>query len=501
MSLKKNATANYIGSFYLTFIGFLFVPLYIKFLGAEAYGLIGFYAMMQIWVQILDFGLSPTLSREMAKYRAGAISADSLRTLVRSLEYVFFITGILVTILLSISCGWLATSWLKSESLPTATVYRCLLIMSFTVPVGWIVSLYRSGITGMEKHIWLNAVHIASATLKSAGAILVLKCINNTVLAFFSYQAVVAAAEAFVLIRFFYGNLPHPTMKPRFSFAALLHVFPFAGSIAFTSAVWLLVSQIDKLILSSQLSLTEYGYFTLAITVASSVSTFTRPLSNALLPRMTFLISQNKEAEMLQIYRKATQFIVVCTAAVTGIVAVFAEPLIYAWVGNTDAASAAGPILFWYVLGNGILSLLAFQYYLQYAHGKLVYHLRFNVLFAIIWIPLVAYIASRYGPLAAGKSWFSCQLLCFIFWTWFIHEKLAPGLHLKWLREDIAPGLLAISGCLYAIIHFMPSFEAMPRLAIFPTLFLSGCLLLFSGSIASSACREQVHLHMRRRQA
>ncbi len=48
-------------------MGFLFVPLYIKFIGIEAYGLIGLFFVMQALFAVMDMGLSATASREIAR--------------------------------------------------------------------------------------------------------------------------------------------------------------------------------------------------------------------------------------------------------------------------------------------------------------------------------------------------------------------------------------------------------------------------------------------------
>lgn len=66
--LKKNIIANYFGQFYIIIIGIVMVPFYLKYLGAEAYGLVGFFALMQSWMMLLDMGISPTLGREVALY-------------------------------------------------------------------------------------------------------------------------------------------------------------------------------------------------------------------------------------------------------------------------------------------------------------------------------------------------------------------------------------------------------------------------------------------------
>ena len=63
--LKRNLIANYIGQGWRFLISLAFVPLYIKYLGIEAYGLIGIFAMLQAWLGLLDMGMKPALGREI----------------------------------------------------------------------------------------------------------------------------------------------------------------------------------------------------------------------------------------------------------------------------------------------------------------------------------------------------------------------------------------------------------------------------------------------------
>jgi len=55
-----------------------FVPLYIKYLGIEAYGLIGVFAILQAWLRLLDMGMKPAINREMARFTGGAHNAQSI---------------------------------------------------------------------------------------------------------------------------------------------------------------------------------------------------------------------------------------------------------------------------------------------------------------------------------------------------------------------------------------------------------------------------------------
>lgn len=490
MSLKKNTVANYLGSFYVTLVNILSIPLYIRYLGTEFYGLVGFFALLQQLLRMLDLGLTPALSREVTRQRAGVISAVSLRNLIRSLEFFFVLIALLLAAVLFFCNNWLATSWMKNESIPLEVLTKSILLMSMAVPLRWVLSMYRSGLAGMEKHVWLNGFNVIAATLRAFGVLLVLEFISNTPIAFFAWQTFMVIVEAIVLIAFFYANLPEISLKPHFSLTALKKVFPFAGSIAITSTVWLMITQSDKLILSKVLSLKEFGSFTVATSAAFVIGIFSEPVSRVLLPRMTFLLSQNREAEMLNVYRSSTQFILVITAAVTAILTTYSGPVIHLWIGNSSAAAAAAPILFWYALGNGILSILAFQYYLQFAYGNLKYHLQFNIVSALLWVPLICIVASRFGAVGAGKIWFLFQLLTFIFWPWYIHRKFVPGIHLAWLSEDIIPILLATAASMTLTTMIMPDFTVLTRLQGVISLCAALGFIIMAGSLSSSACRE-----------
>lgn len=77
MSLKKNTISNYITQLYTSLIGIVILPLYLQHLSHDAFGLIGFFTVFQTWLRLLDVGITPTLSREVAHVRG---STDDYHT-------------------------------------------------------------------------------------------------------------------------------------------------------------------------------------------------------------------------------------------------------------------------------------------------------------------------------------------------------------------------------------------------------------------------------------
>lgn len=493
MSLKKNIIANYASQLYVTAVGILILPLYIKYMGAEAYGLVGFFTMLQAWFALLDLGLTPTIGRETARYRGGAMSALAYRQLFRALSLIF--AGIAV-----IGGGglWLlseavATRWLKVTELPLDEVVLAVQVMAISVALRWMGGLYRGVVTGSECLVWLSSFNALIATLRFIAVFASMWLYGFTPFVFFVHQLAVALVEVLGLLLMSRRLLPLRSSLDQpigWSFRPIQPLLKFALTIAFTSSVWVLVTQTDKLVLSGILPLAEYGYFTLAVLVASGIMAITGPISSAIMPRMARLHAEGKHAEMIKVYRNGTQLVSVIGGSAAITLATCAESLIFSWTGEAEIAAKAAPIMRLYAIGNGFLAIAAFSYYLQYAVGNLRYHLIGNASMAIILIPSIILSAVHFGGIGAAYAWLTTNTLFLLIWVAYIHHKLAPGLHLKWIHKDILRIILpAAAPALFSLCFDMTSQSRTEN--IFFVLFI-GLATVGAGLIFSSIINEKL---------
>ncbi|RJG02934.1 oligosaccharide flippase family protein [Noviherbaspirillum sedimenti] len=494
MSIKRNILANYAGQLYVTLIGILLVPMYVQYMGAEAYGLVGFYAMLQAWFQLLDMGLTPTMARETARFQGGAVDALGLRRLLRALEGIFIGIAILGAAAMLAGSDYIASSWLKVQQLPLHEVKNAVMLIALIVALRWVCGLYRGVITGFEKIVWLNGFNIIIATARFALVIPFLIYIGATPTEFFTYQLVVAVIELLGLAGQTYRLLPKiaPGQKLPWQWQPLRKVLKFSLTIAFTSAVWILITQTDKLILSKLLLLSDYAYFTLAVLVASGIMVISGPISGALLPRMTKLNAEGNEVGLIQLYRNATQLVAVIAVPAALVLAFFAEQVLWAWTGNIELARKAAPVLSLYALGNGILALAAFPYYLQFAKGDLKLHLIGNVLFVAIFIPLLIFAVNAYGMVGAGYAWVAANLIPFVFFLPIVHRRFVKGLHTQWLVRDLGAIVLTVLTGAVMAQRFLE--WPQTRLSVAVEIGILSLLLLAISAGSSSWVRQTIRI-------
>lgn len=448
MSFKKNLIANYASQIYMTLAGILILPLYLKYMGAEAYGLVGFFTALQSWFNVLDLGLSPSISRETARMRAGAISARNYRELLRVLQLLFLVIMLMGTGVLFLLAPYMSHSWLQAQTIPAQEIQVALQLMAASIGLRWMCGLYRYTVIGAERFVWLSYYTWVFTTLRYLGVLLVLIYIGTTPFLFFFYQIVISLFELAFLASKAIREFPSLPQGQKLSWkladlmASIKPIIPFALSIAVTSSIWIVITQTDKLILSKLLSLTEYGYFTLGVLAASGVMLFSAPFSMVLQPRLAKLKAEGKDKELLTLYRQATQFVASITVPASIVLAFFPEQVLWLWTNNLSVATATAPVLRLYALGNAALAFTTFPYYLQYANGTMRLHLIGNTCFALVLIPSIIWATLHFGMIGAAKVWFLANISFFLIWTAFVHRRFIKNTHLRWLCVDLLPIVL-----------------------------------------------------------
>lgn len=463
-------------------------------MGAEAYGLIGFFAMMQAWFNILDLGLTATIARESARYRGGALSCIEYRRLTRTLELMFSIVALVGGGLLVALAGTIARQWLNANEVAVSEVTHALRMIAIIVALRWMCGLYRGIITGAEQLVWLSGFNILIATIRFVLVLPMLMLVSATPRAFFAFQLGVAAFELVGLVFIAYRILPRiPAGEHIFwHFASFRPVFKFALSVAFSSVIWVLVSQVDKLILSKYLSLKDYGIFTLAVVAAGGLMLISGPIGQALMPRLSKLSSERKDLELVETYRKSTQWISMVVAPITLCLAFFSKDILWIWTGDIELSIQASGILSLYAIGNGIMTISAFSYYLQYAKGDLKLHTIGNLIILLIMVPTLLYATLTFGALGAAWVWAILHILYFIIWTPLVHRKFYKGLHAKWMWGDI----LKFFALPVATILMMPDdfFSFDSRLVSFSLIFIFTALMIISNLLLLSCVREKIKI-------
>lgn len=443
--MKATLFASYVTQVYISLIGIILMPLYLNYLGPEAFGLVGLLIMLQAWMPILDMGLTPVLMREMSRFRAGKLTALEAANRLHALEVILGTVAVVVVVLLWVGGDWIGGIWLSAAELPREVIAHCIALIGLAAALRWLAGIYRATLTGLECQNYLNGFSAVFATLRFAGVLPLLIYISPSPEYFFVFQAGVGFIElvAFATVA---HNLIAVDVNIRPDWRALKSMLPMVGSMSILVVIWIVGTQVDKLILSGLLPLKEYGYFALASAAASGVLVLAPPLNQVIQPRLNILVERGEEDALTELYRLVSQLAAIAFTGLGGGVAFFAEPLLRIWSGSDEVAHMAAPVLFWYGLGNAIVGILVLPFMLQFARGQLRLHVLGNLILLVTLVPTLSYAARYWGGSGAGRVFFISNLLFLFLWVPLVHRHFLPAVVWRWLFRDTLPLALVMLG-------------------------------------------------------
>jgi O-antigen/teichoic acid export membrane protein len=467
-----------------------FIPLYIKYLGIEAYGLIGLFGVLQAWLALLDMGMTPTLNREMARFAGGIHSAVSIRDLLRSIEIIALCIAILVGLVIWAVSGWLASDWLRAEKLPIATVAQAFTIMGAVTSLRFVEGIYRSAIIGLQRQVLYNGVNSALATVRGLGAVGILMWVSPTIEAFFVWQGLISILTLSVLAGVTYRTLPKAERGAQFSIPAIRGIGLFAGGMMGITFLALLLTQVDKILLSKLLTLSDYGYYSLATVVAGALYTLVGPITQAWFPRLSELHAANNQAELISKYHQGAQLVSVFMGSAAIIMIAFAEPILLLWTRDADLARRSATLLSILALGNLLNGLMWIPYQTQLAHGWTGLAIRTNIVSVTLIVPAILWVTPRYGAEGAAWVWVILNSGYVIISIHFMFHRILQVEKWRWYGRDVFQPLL-IAGLVAGVCtQFMPPNMTLPQQLAW--LVLVSAFTLLGSALAASLIRQSI---------
>lgn len=436
-SVRSNIIANFAGRAWAGIFSLAVVPLYIKLMGVEVYGLLGIFMSLSALLSLLDMGLSATLSRELSRLSAVENSEQESRNLVRTFEAVYWGIGILIGIAVVTLAPLITKYWINSSSVSSETVEQALIIMGFLIAFQWPGAIYSGGLMGLQRQVVLNAIRSVTVTVQHGGAVLVLLFISPSILLFFLWQAFVGLLATIALAVWLWKSLPKTGQQVRFDKALLVKNWRFASGMMGISLVTILLTQLDKIILSKMLTLEMFGYYMLAFNVANALNNLVTPIFSALFPKFTQLVASAEESNLITLYHKGCRLlsVLVLPAAIT--IAIFAKEVLDLWLDDPMVVQNAHQILTLLMIGTALNAVMTLPYALQLAHGwtKLAFYK--NVIAVVLLIPLMVWMVQMYQGLGAAWVWIILNLGYLIIEVPIMHRRLLKGEMGKWYGRDI----------------------------------------------------------------
>ena len=149
-----------------------------------------------------------------------------------------------------------------------------------------------------------------------------------------------------------YRTLPGSPQSAQFSASALRGVWRFAAGMMVITLLSLLLTQVDKILLSRLLTLEAFGYYALAGVLANALYLLVGPVTTAFYPRFTEYVTQGDDAALRSAHHQSAQLVTVLMGAAAVILMIFGDRVLLLWTSDAALTRQVAPLLSILTLGT-----------------------------------------------------------------------------------------------------------------------------------------------------
>ncbi len=468
----------------------LFIPVYIHFLGVEAYGLVGFFLVLQTVTSVLDLGLSTTTNREIAMRVASERRHGETRDLLRTVESIYWPMGVAIGLVLIAAAPLIARHWLHPAILSVNTIEASIRLMGLTAALQFPYTIYEGAFHGLQRIVEFNIVSAGMQVVRAAGAVVVV-WLWPTITAFFMWQLVVSGVTVGMLVLFTWKYMPGGA-RPRVQLRLIRDIWRFAAGMTVTVALGIILSQSDRIVLSRMLPLESFGYYSVAATGAVGLLYLMAPISLTVLPRFTELLAKNDHVQLVRTYHLSAQLMTVVLTPVALVIALFSRDLLAIWTRDATIAEHAATLMSVTVVATLFRAITETPYIMQLAQGRARLSVYTNLVSVALYVPLLIIMVRRDGALGAAVATLVLHGAKFAIWGHVVHALVLPEERWRWYLVDVAGPAFAASAV--AVVAWL----TIPR-----SFFVSGgvSVLLLGSVVAVAAAAALVAAPLTRERA
>lgn len=405
-SLGRGIGAGLLSSGWLAALSLVLAPVYVHLLGIESYGLIGLYTAALAIGGILDVALSATVSREIAWKLARQAERDEIGPLLRSVEIVYWLVVSGLALIFLIAGAVFASDWMHASTLPEEQIEGALTLMLLSLAIQLPSGLYSASLIGLHRQAHAAALLAGFGTLRGVGAALLAWGISNDIRVFFLFHVAVGLIQiAWLRWRTWSYVTAEQAGQPRFDVKSLMTIRHTAGAMFLITAMGMMLSQMDKLVLAFMVPLESLGHYTLAWGLASGLTIIATPIVQGFGARFSALAAAEEYGEMENQINIASQWTYV--AVIPPAVAVFlsSESIMLAWVRRADVAEASAGSLSLITLGTAMVASTYPLLIGMYAKKEFKPVLLVQLVCMLLFLPLLLWLVDSWGIVGAALCW------------------------------------------------------------------------------------------------
>jgi O-antigen/teichoic acid export membrane protein len=331
----RNAAFNIVGEAITFCIAVISVPLIVRRLGTDAFGILSIAWVVLGYMSLFDLGLA----RATTKFVAECISTSEdqkIPSLIWTSVSLQFLLGTVSGALLAANSRFLAERIFKIPAPLAGEARTAFLFLAIAVPMVLVTNSLRGSLEAVQRFNLINYIKIPTNVLMFSSPLLLIPFsgrLSSIVLLMTLFRLLAMLA----FLNFCRPLLRKANLRPSAVIHVLKRLVKYGGWVTVSNMTGPLLLYGDRFAIGALLSVTALAYYTGAADMVNRTLVIPASLGTTLFPAFSSLEAAGAKEKLVDIYGRALKYLVVVMGPVLLLVAVFSRDILQVWLGPVFA--------------------------------------------------------------------------------------------------------------------------------------------------------------------
>ena len=419
--IAKNTLFNLIGQMVPLFVGIFTIPVLVRELGTDRFGVLTLVWMVIGYFGMFDLGLGRALTQIIAT-SPGKENQENLAGLVWTALAIMASMGITGMVIAGSLSSFLVCEIFRMPDQMRIETVHAFYILSVSIPLVILSSGFTGILTAYQRFDLINTVRIPLGLANFVFPLLVLPFSTSLV----HITLVLAASRivsCFAQFRLCLHVMPLLRTKNRFSARALKPLLSFGGWLTVSNIVGPLMIYLDRFVIGTVISVTAVAYYATPYEMVTKLGIVSGALISPLFP--AFAAYKDEDASRtVQLLAKSIAAIGIFIFPIVLVLVTFSQEILVIWLGD-DFARNSATVLQLLATGVFINCLSQVVFALIQGRGRPDITAKIHLVELLLYLPLLWWSLKYYGIIGAAFLWTSRVAVDGVLLLW-VTQRLIP---------------------------------------------------------------------------
>jgi len=464
--LAKNTLWNITGQGVPLIAAIFTIPLLIKGLGIDRFGVLTLAWVVIGYLSLFDLGIGRALTWAIAEKLDGA-HENEIPLIAWTALLLMLLLGVFGAIVVALLSSWLIRDALKIPVILQRETADTFFVLALSIPIVISTAGLRGILEAYQRFGLANAIRVPMGVFTFLGPFLVLQFSNSLVLIGTVLVAGRLIAWFFHLV-FCLRIAPGLNRKIIFRRRLLGPLFRFGGWMTITNLIGPLMMYADRFLIGALVSMAAVAYYTTPYEMVTKLLVLPAALVGVLFPAFASAMTQDK-SRARKFFQRGTSYIFLAVFPLTLVIVTFAPEGLELWLGSEFSRESA-TVLRWLSVGVLVNSLAHIPFALVQGAGRPDLTAKLHVAELVFYVGILWWLLIRFGINGVAMAWLLRVLVDTVILFWMAHSLVPCGKFLSRMFALVGVALIVLA--LGATLHG----------AILKGAYLLGVLAIFAAS-------------------